>query len=312
MWASLCSLPLALCSGSVLCSALCLSCVRACSVSLPASSLSSTFPSHHLCNHPAGPLSLTRRPTSVSSVCPAENLIPRSSLPSWPARHASLRSQPDQAPCARRSKAHNQPTRLKPILRPTKHIAIRRDGLPCPRRHGSPPAILPTRRTTIPQPPPRVFKFEFPTAISHVERPAAYPNTIRRSLLAPTRSVSARASWKKRKSRTRSSWMATSTRYVKEHVTQEQDWQEDTSCRWEPCRRAVPANGISRLASCSGSTLRLGYLNQPRCHATAVHTQGQMLRTEDRRLRVRARASVCGRHGYTVSVHRSCRRHTPV
>ena len=53
----------------------------------------------------------------------------------------------------------------------------------------------------------------------------------------------------------------------------------DTSFRWESCRRAVPANGISRLQRQHAQT------RVPRSakrHATAVHTQGQMpgLRTE--------------------------------
>lgn len=201
------------------------------------------------------------RPTSVS---PAENLILRSSLSlslsRWPAQHASLRSQRHRTSCARRSKAH-KPTHASTTYHPSdKHIAIRRDGLLCPRRHGPPPALLPTRRTTIPQPPPRVFKFEFPTALSHVDRPTADADTIRRSLLAPTRSISARVSCKKRKSRTRSSWVATSTRYVKEHVTQEPDW------RWTHRSVGSPVDAQclrTEFRVCSGSTLRLGYLDQP-------------------------------------------------
>jgi hypothetical protein len=64
-------------------------------------------------------------------------------------------------------------------------------------------------------------------------------------------------------------------------------------------------------AAATARTLRLRYLDQPRRHATAVRTPGQMLRICCWG-RARARASVCKRHGYTVSVHCSCRRHTLV
>ena len=64
-------------------------------------------------------------------------------------------------------------------------------------------------------------------------------------------------------------------------------------------------------AAATARTLRLRYLDQPRRHATAVRTPGQMLRICCRG-RARARASVRERHGYTVSVHCSCRRHTLV
>ena len=168
------------------------------------------------------------------------------------------------------SPKHHAPAALRHITNPRVYHTLfvrqnpttRRRGLSCPRHHGSPPAILPARRTTIPQPPARVFKFEFPTAFPLVDRPTADTNTVRRSLLAPTRSVSARASCKKRKSRTGSSWMAISTRYVKEHVTQEQDWRW-TPCRWELRRCAVPANGISRLTSCSDGTHALTQVPRP-------------------------------------------------
>lgn len=242
-------------------------------LSLPASSLSSicsisntsaTIPRCHC--HSA----VAHHPFST----PKHNL---DILSKWPAQHASLRSQPHLTPCARRFKAHNQPTRLQSTLRPTKHITIRRHGLSCPRRHGSPSAILPTRRTTISQSPSRVFELEFPTALSHVDRPTADADTIRRSLLATTRSISTRAPCKKRKSRTRPSWMATSTRYVKEHVTQEQDW------RWTPRAVGSPVDAqcmrtdFRVLQAAAAARSRLGYLDQPRRHATAVRTQGQML-----------------------------------
>jgi hypothetical protein len=73
--------------------------------------------------------------------------------------------------------------------------------------------------------------------------------------------------------------MATSTRYVKEHVTQEQDW------RWTPHAVGSSVDAqclrtgfrVSRAAA-TARTLRLRYLDQPRRHATAVRTPGQTLR----------------------------------
>jgi hypothetical protein len=72
-------------------------------------------------------------------------------------------------------------------------------------------------------------------------------------------------------------------------------------------RSACERNFASAAAARSDSGTSI---SQASCDGRA-HT-GSDAGTEDRMLRARARASVCGRHGYTVSVHSSCRRHTPV
>jgi hypothetical protein len=157
---------------------------------------------------------------SVALSCPRAPIGHRTSIIAIVGTTRRSRSRSIAKPCASHSKPQNRPTRAR-IYGPS-HLpsALSREEHVS---HHGPPVSVSSRRTTASRPPTRVVQSAIPTAISHAHRPTADANTLRGSLLARSRSVSPRTTWKERQSWTRSARMATRTRYVQEYVTQKRD-----------------------------------------------------------------------------------------
>jgi hypothetical protein len=208
---------------------------------------------------------------SVALSCPRAPIGHRTSIIAIVGTTRRSRSRSIAKPCASHSKPQNRPTRAR-IYGPS-HLpsALSREEHVS---HHGPPVSVSSGRTTTSRPPTRVVQSAIPTAISHAHRPTADANTLRGSLLARSRSVSPRTTWKERQSWTRSARMATRTRYVQEYVTQERD-QRRAGRSWKPPRpqgliavQLLRTEFRSDLQPRHETPARLRYLVWPSRHAT--------------------------------------------